>query len=102
MKKIGILASLLFLLAIYYTISFSVFVNEAKKALPEAQGLPTTLFAPWPVGPKWISNVSADHPLYRESHIEGHGTILYKEGFKIVVMTSDGTIIVTRDSNKSE
>lgn len=102
MKKIGILAALLFFLVIYYLMSFRLFVNEAKEALPEAQGLSTTLFTPWPVGPKWISSVSADHPLYIESQIEENGAILLKEGFKIVVMASDGTIIVTRSSNQGE
>jgi predicted RNA-binding protein associated with RNAse of E/G family len=101
MKKIRILVALLIISAAYCILSARTFENEVKKVFPEAQGLSTTLFIPWPFGPKWISNVKVNHPLYVESQIEGNGTILIRDGYRVVVMASDGTIIAERNSNKA-
>lgn len=90
-KRISIIGVMLVLLAGYYFCSMALFIHGVENAFPELQGRPTRLYLPWPLGPKWISSVPANHPLYRQ----GHGGSVRRAGYHVVVMPSDGTVIAT-------
>jgi len=90
-KALLLIGIVIIIFFIYLYTQKIIIITIIKRELPELEAS-NGLYLPWPLNPRYISKVKGDSSLYKLA--EDNGGIIESKTLKVVIMASDGTVLV--------